>query len=548
MYIIKNALKCINRAKGRNVLIGVIVFVIALSACIGLSIRQAAESARSETLENLTVTATISYDRQSMMSGLSGKGEGGGFDKDSFTQNIEKMDGLTLDEYEKYAKADSVKDFYYTTTTSLNGTEDFSSVTTESDEEEDTTTNSQFGGMPQMPGGGGGFSGFGGFGKGGIGGGMQGDFTVTGYSGEDAMSNFVNGTATITSGTVFTEGTANYDCIIPSELAEFNSVEVGDKIKIANPNDEDEIYTLKVVGIYTDSSANESGTGFMGMTSSDPANQILMSYTALNKIIAASEKNATTETDEETGRTSSTKLNGRLTGTYVFSDVDSFELFKEQATELGLSKDYTITSSDLENYENSLVPLDTLSQLAGYFLIVILVIGAVILVVLNIFNVRERKYEIGVLTAMGMKKGKVALQFICEIFVVTIFAVTVGSGIGAVASVPVTNALLENQVVSQSQQFDRIEQGFGRGDSDGEMPTPPSGDNNPGGQGGFNPFESLMGVNNEHAYVTEISSAMNLTVVIQMLGIGILLTLVAGAASMLFVMRYEPLKILANRD
>ena len=84
------------------------------------------------------------------------------------------------------------------------------------------------------------------------------------------------------------------------------------------------------------------------------------------------------------------------------------------------------------------------------------------------------------------------------------------------------------------------------------MPYPyfciPSGDNNPGGQGGFNPFESLMGVNNEHSYVTEISSAMNLTVVIQMLGIGILLTLVAGAASMLFVMRYEPLKILANRD
>lgn len=36
----------------------------------------------------------------------------------------------------------------------------------------------------------------------------------------------------------------------------------------------------------------------------------------------------------------------------------------------------------------------------------ILVIGAVILVVLNIFNVRERKYEIGVLTAMGMKKER----------------------------------------------------------------------------------------------------------------------------------------------
>ena len=44
MYIIKNALRCIGRSMGRNVLIGIIALVIAVSACIGLSIRQAAES------------------------------------------------------------------------------------------------------------------------------------------------------------------------------------------------------------------------------------------------------------------------------------------------------------------------------------------------------------------------------------------------------------------------------------------------------------------------------------------------------------------------
>lgn len=67
MYIIKNALKCIGRSKGRNILIGVIVLVIAVSACFGLSIRQAAEKAKADTLDGLTVTAAISFDRQSMM-------------------------------------------------------------------------------------------------------------------------------------------------------------------------------------------------------------------------------------------------------------------------------------------------------------------------------------------------------------------------------------------------------------------------------------------------------------------------------------------------
>jgi len=49
-------------------------------------------------------------------------------------------------------------------------------------------------------------------------------------------------------------------------------------------------------------------------------------------------------------------------------------------------------------------------------------------------------------------------------------------------------------------------------------------------------------------YITEVNSAMNLTVVFQMLGVGLLLTLVASLASVLFIMRYDPLKILANRD
>lgn len=73
MYIIKNALRCIGRSKGRNILIGVIVLVIAVSSCIGLSIRQAADDAKEKTMDSMTITATISFDRQAMMSEI-GKG------------------------------------------------------------------------------------------------------------------------------------------------------------------------------------------------------------------------------------------------------------------------------------------------------------------------------------------------------------------------------------------------------------------------------------------------------------------------------------------
>ncbi|MBQ8683424.1 MAG: ABC transporter permease [Clostridia bacterium] len=570
MYIIKNALRCIGRGKGRNILIGIIVLVIAVSACLGLSIRQAAVTAKEETLSTLSVTATISFDRQSAMQGMrppSG-GEGGdrgSFDKDSFAQMMGQSSSLTLEQYETYAAADSVSGFYYTLTASFNGGEGLDPVSNESVSDTDAT-DSDTSGSSGRPSGGfpGGMGGFGGFSQ--IMG-SQSDFSVVGYSTQAAMTAFVDGTASIAQdengasmGRVFAEGTDQMECIITQELATYNDVAVGDTILLANPNSEEETYTLTVVGIYTDSSANENSFSMMGSTSGDPANQIYMSAAALQKVLDASAEVSETVTDEDTGREFETKLNSTLSGTYVFATADDYYLFENEVRELGLEETYTVSSPDLTAFENSLAPLNTLSTTAGTFLTVILIIGGIILVVLNIFNVRERKYEIGVLTAMGMKKGKVAAQFMTEIFVITLVAVVLGVVLGGVSAVPVTNALLEGQSTSSQAQSDRIdaafgEGGFGGGDFSGfggggfgGMPGGgmPGGDRPSGGFGG-DMFADIFG-QGAADYITEIDSAMNLTVVWQMLGIAILLTLLSGAVSMLFIMRYEPLRILSNRD
>lgn len=308
--------------------------------------------------------------------------------------------------------------------------------------------------------------------------------------------------------------------------------------------------------IYTSSENNDFSMSMFG-ASQDPANRIYMSANALQAILDESEKNSTTITNDY-GRESESKIDGTLSATYTFADVDAYYSFEKEVRTLGLSDSYTVSSSDLSSYENKLAPLNTLSTMAGWFLLVILIIGGVILVVLNIFNVRERKYEVGVLTAMGMKKWKVAAQFMCEILVVTMIAVVIGAAIGAVSSVPVTNALLEGQIASQNNQQNQIDQNFGRpgnmggvfpGGNMGGFPSDmPSDIPNIGG--GSNPFGDMIGdmFGGAADYITEVDSAMNLTVVFQMIGVGILLTIIAGAASVLFIMRYDPLRILANRD
>ena len=86
---------------------------------------------------------------------------------------------------------------------------------------------------------------------------------------------------------------------------------------------------------------------------------------------------------------------------------------------------------------------------------------------------------------------------------------------------------------------------FGGGFPGGNMPSDMPSDI-PDMGGGKNPALDMFG--GAVDYITEVDSAMNLTVVFQMIGVGLLLTLIASAASVLFIMRYDPLKILANRD
>ena len=545
MYIVKNALRCIGRSKGRNILIGIIALVIAVSACIGLSIRQAAESAKASALEELSVTATIQYDRASAMGQMGGGRPSMSFDKNQFADMMGKSQALTLDEYKKYAGAESVEDFYYTLTAYFNGSESFSAVSdeTEDESEESESAGSNMQNMPQMP------NGFGG-GKG-MGRGASGDFSIIGYSSDSAMTSFVNGNASVLDGgTMFEEGTSELNCVISEELAMYNDLAVGDSVIITNPSAEEETYTLKISGIYTSTENNDFSMSMFG-ASQDPANRIYMSANALQKIIDESASKSTTVTDDY-GRTSETKISGTLDATYTFASADDYYAFEDEVRTLGLDENYKVSSTDISAFESSIAPLDTLSTMAGWFLIVILIIGGIILVVLNIFNVRERKYEVGVLTAMGMKKWKVAAQFICEILVVTMIAVIIGATVGAVSSVPVTNALLAGQVESQSNQQNQVDKSFGRpgnmggGFPGGDMPSNMPSDIPSDIGGGKNPFGDFVGGASQ--YITEVDSAMNLTVVFQMIGVGLLLTLIASAASVLFIMRYDPLKILANRD
>ena len=133
-----------------------------------------------------------------------------------------------------------------------------------------------------------------------------------------------------------------------------------------------------------------------------------------------------------------------------------------------------------------------------------------------------------------MNKTKIALQFVLEIGIITFLSLLLGLGIGCVSSVPVTNTLL-----SSTSTVNVME---------GQMPPQNmEGGNRPQMQGGMQgPFNEIM--QNGLEFVAEVDSAANLTVVIELLGIGLLLTVVSSGISVLTILRYEPLQILSGRE
>lgn len=565
MYILKNAWRSITRSKGRNILIGIILFVIAVSACIALSIGEAAETARQDSEDQLSITGQISVNRQAMMQNQ--------YSKEDKKEAMTNMEELSLDDLKSYADSDYVKSFYFTSSVSLDASGDLEAVDTsgvskdssDSSTETDGSSGDNSGDNTQAPDdmnqGGNQNSGQGMPDDAGRMG-TQGDFTITGYSSDEAMTDFLSGASTITEGSVFDESDDTNQCIISSELAEYNDLSVGDTITLVNPNATDETYEFTICGIYESSDAGDSYSNMMGGFGAafDSANRIYTSYENVSAITEASDT-----------------LQSQTNGTYTFDSVDDYEAFKEE-TEAALGDNYTVGSADVDSYEQSLQPLENLSTYAKYFLAVVLAIGGIILVVLNIFNIRERKYEIGVLAAIGMKKGKIAMQFLIELLCVTFIAIILGTGVGAAASVPVTNKLLAQQIessqelsASQAENFGREAGGPQGGGPGGEAaPSDNSGaasgtdsnssdsstsqsDDNTKVQNGDkkqqNHQNNNKGIPGQAAqYVNQISSATDLAVVGKLILIGIGLTLIAGCVAVVFILRYDPLRILSSRD
>ena len=337
MYILKNAITSIKRNKGRNLLIGLIIMVIAIAVTVTLAINNTATSLIKAYKDKYQVEASITVNRENMMKDFNPNDRENS--KSDMKDKFNLASSLTETDIKNYADSKYVKSYYYTSSVKVNSNDlekaEMSSNNDMPERKKDEDDSSSF--------------------------------EIKGYSSYDAMNEFISGSYKITDGEIFTDFTSN-NCLINSELATINNLKVGDTISFTDDNSN--TYQLVISAIFEEASSDNKS-----MFSSS-ANTIITSSSFINKM-----------------STTNNELKISVNPTFILTSKDVVDKFSSELTSKGLDENLMVTTN-LESIDESVSTISNVKTFAVTFLVITLIIGAAVLLIINMINIRERKYEI----------------------------------------------------------------------------------------------------------------------------------------------------------
>lgn len=235
-----------------------------------------------------------------------------------------------------------------------------------------------------------------------------------------ADKDFKQKTKVIIKGRMFKQGN---EVVISKELAELNRLTIGSRFQLQNKIDGSASEYI-VSGIYEDLSL---GNKTAPAPLLDPANEI---YTSFSSFI----------------NSDAFKKQGEIESVFYLNQPSDLKLFQKEIKEKGLPAGYE-AKMDRKGYEEAIAPAESLQRTASLFVYSILAAGTLFLLLITAFSIRERKYEVGVLRAMGMSRGQVIQILLWETLMICGSCLLLGLGIAAILGPNLGHQLLLNQYV-----------------------------------------------------------------------------------------------------
>lgn len=466
---------------GKTALLFLVMTTICVFVLAGISIQQATDQASNFAREKLGATVTLQPNMQKMREDMKQSGE------DRFqVKNV----SIPMSDVNQILKLNNIVG-YNLTTTATGIADGFEPITSS-----DTSSNSN---QQEFP--------FKENNK------EMGNLKINGVLDQSLTQDVKNGTVKLVQGSGITKENINQNVGVISEtLASADNLKVGDTIKVQSPITND-VYSIKIQGIYqTTEEINEMAVRNEAM---NPYNAIYVPYTFANEMKGSDYKDSVDQ------------------ATFELNDPLNVNSFVEQAEKLNIDFNTYMLNANNKAYETMIGPINNVSSFAKTTVLIVSIAGAIIMALIIILTIKERRNEIGILLSLGEKKGKIISQFLVEMLIVLVISLGVSVGIGNVVSNKIGNALVQKEVtVSQENQS---QNGFGGGHFG----------NFQGGPRGFGEG------NNESSDLQPISS-LNVNVsgedFLDMSLIAILIVIIAIGIPSVGIMRLQPKEILSRHD
>ena len=312
----------------------------------------------------------------------------------------------------------------------------------------------------------------------------------------------------ITSGRMFS---GLNECIISEDLAQLNNIKLGDTIELRGTYAANKNYKLNIVGTYSDET--EAYTNWFlamnGRFADCRRNEIITSFDTLMSLGWESNLGLDMKTE------------------YYLKNPDDIADFEAEVRAKGLPVTYNVSINQAA-YDKVTGPLSGMKSAALTFMAVILALGAIVLALISFMAVRERKYEVGVLRAMGLERGKIAFGILAEAVMISMLCLIIGLGAGSAMAQPVADGILSGRVAAAEEESEAAGGGNKVLFAGGQMQT----------------NDTAAG------YVPESEIRVNLSadVIVQLIIIALSLAALSGVIGVVIITQYEPLKILRERN
>lgn len=438
MNYIKRAFISIMRRKGKSGILLLLIFVLGNVIAGAISVQQATANVGKTIKSQMGVAATIEIDYKNLSGG-----------KDEF----DKLPKLSEELIQQIGKMDMVRTYNYSNHVAFMSPTLKRYVSPDNDMNEDNAQN--------------------------VGESTTQDtyVLVTGTHNPNILD-VEEGKGTITSGRVFTEAEitgAKYVAVVGKGFAETNNLKVGDSIMAKNkvmdygamtgkqtsaaPEPKilgEQDVTVEIIGIYDPKpiapNANQDNTGKSGgfdqsvYQNESNQNIIFMPTTAVNQ-----ELKFQTDVSEAANATDGVVSgSGIFQPLYILKEPEDLDRFKEEVTAL-VPKEYVVTTS-ADDYSQVAGPMKSMQGLAE--LVLYVSIGATLLIVclLIILFLRDRRPELGIYLSLGEKRGKVVTQIILEVIVVAFIAMSASLVTGNFIAQSVSERMITNQLEAEQEQ------------------------------------------------------------------------------------------------